>query len=100
LKVDSYFLLLGAVASAVVPSHASTAIDRIMGKGLFINSGSGIVKVKQLGDRLYLRPYRTDSIMGDGLFIKRGGNYELVSDLTVTDIPLLSSLLSLACPCG
>jgi hypothetical protein len=53
------FPLLGAVASAVL----SSLIDRIMGKGLFIKSGNGIVKVKQLGDGLYLRPYRTENIM-------------------------------------
>jgi hypothetical protein len=53
------FPLPGAVASAVLPSLASTIIDIIMGKGLFIKSGNGIVKVKQLDDGLYLRPYRT-----------------------------------------
>jgi hypothetical protein len=62
-----------------------------MGKGLFIKSGNGIVKVKQLGDGLYLRPYRTENIMGDGLFIKRGGNYEPVNDVSIRDIPLLGS---------
>jgi hypothetical protein len=65
---------LGAIASAVLPSLASAAISSIRGKGLFIKSGSGIVKVKQLGDGLYLRPYHTEGITGDGLFIKRDGN--------------------------
>jgi hypothetical protein len=74
--------LLGAVASAVLPSLALFII-RITGKGLFIKSGNGIVKEKELGDGLYLRPYRTENIMGDGLFIKRGGNYVPVNDLTV-----------------
>jgi hypothetical protein len=64
-----------------------------MGKGLFIKSGNGIVKVKQFGDGLYLRPYRAENIVGDGLFIKRGGNYEPVNDMSVRDIPLLASLL-------
>jgi hypothetical protein len=64
-----------------------------MGKGPFIKSGRGIVKVKQLGDGLYLRPYRTEGITGDGLFIKRGGNYEPVNDITIRDIPLLANLL-------
>jgi hypothetical protein len=76
-----------------LPSLASAAIDRIMGKGLFIKSGNGIVRVKQLGDGLYIRPYRTENIMGDVLFIKRGGNYEPVNDLTVRDTPLLGNLL-------
>jgi hypothetical protein len=95
-QIEGGFILplLGAVASAVLPSLASMAVDRIMGKGLFIKSGSGIVKVKQLGDGLYLRPYRTENIMGDGLFIKRGGNYEPVNDMSVRDIPY--SLRSLA----
>jgi hypothetical protein len=52
-----------------------------------------MVKVKQLGDGLYLRPYRTENIMGNGLFIKRGGNYEAVNDLAVRDIPLLAALV-------
>jgi hypothetical protein len=79
---------------AVLPSLASMAVDRIMSKDLFIKSGNGIVKVKQLGDGLYLRPYRAENIMGDGLFIKRGGNYEPVNGLSVRDIPILSSVLS------
>jgi hypothetical protein len=78
------FPVLGAIASAVLPSLASAAIDRIMGKGLFIKSGSGIVKVKQLGDGLYLRTYCTEGITEDGLFIKRGGNSEPVNDMSVT----------------
>jgi hypothetical protein len=95
-QIEGGFILplLGAVASAVLPSLASMAVDRIMGKGLFIKSGNGIVKVKQLGDGLYLRPYRAENIMGDGLFIKRGGNYEPVNDMSIRDIPLLASLLS------
>jgi hypothetical protein len=82
--------LFGAVATAVLPS----IIDRIMGKGLFIKNGNGIVKVKQLGDGLYLRPYRTEDIMGDGQFIKRGGNYEPVNDVSITDISLLAALVA------
>jgi hypothetical protein len=81
------------LGAAALPSLASAAIDRIMGKGLFIKSGCGIVKVKQLGDGLCLRSYRTESITGDGLFIKRGGNYEPVNDMTIRDIPLLSNLI-------
>jgi hypothetical protein len=69
-------------------------IDRIMSKGLFIKSGNGIVKVKQLGDGLYLRPYRAENIVGDGIFIKQGGNYEPVNDMFIRDIPLLAALLS------
>jgi hypothetical protein len=76
-----------------LPSRASVAVDRIMGKGLFIKSRNGIVKVKQLGDGLYLRPYRKENIMGDGLFIKRGGNYEPVNDMSIRYIPLLGNLL-------
>jgi hypothetical protein len=85
-QIEGGFILplLGAVASAVLPSLALVqSLIRIMGKGLFIKSGNGIVKEKQLGDGLYLRPYRTENIMGDGLFIKRGGNYVPVNDLTV-----------------
>jgi hypothetical protein len=51
------------------------------------------VKVKQLGDELCLRPYRTKNIMGDGLFINQGGNYEPVNDISIIDIPLLAALV-------
>jgi hypothetical protein len=78
-----------------LPSLASAAIDRKMGKGLFIKSGNGIVKVKQLGDGLYLRPYCTEGIMGNGLFIKRGGNYESVNDVTIKIFHLLAALVAL-----
>jgi hypothetical protein len=90
-QIEGGFILplLGAVASAVLP----TLIDRIMAKGLFIKSGNGIVKVIQLGDGLYLRPYRTENMMGDGLFIKQGGNYEPVNDVSIRDIPLLAALV-------
>jgi hypothetical protein len=61
IQIEGGFILplLGAVASAVLPALASTVTDRIMGRGLFVKSRNGIVKVKQLGDELYLRPYRT-----------------------------------------
>jgi hypothetical protein len=64
-----------------------------MGKGLFIKSGNGIVKVKQLGDGLYLSLYRAENIVGDGQFIKWGGIYEPVNDMSIRDIPLLGNLL-------
>ena len=94
-RIEGGFILplLGAVASAVLPSLASAAIDRIMGKGLFIKSGGSIVKVKQLGDQLYLRSYHTENIVGDGLYIKKGGNYETLNDMTIRDIPLLTTLI-------
>jgi hypothetical protein len=44
--------LLGAVASTVLPALASTVIDRLMGKGLFVKRESGIVKVMQFVDGL------------------------------------------------
>jgi hypothetical protein len=66
-----------------------------MGKGLFVKHGNGIVKMKQLGDGLYLRPYRTENITGDGLFIEQDGNYEPVNDVFITDILLLALLIGL-----
>jgi hypothetical protein len=92
-QIEGRFIL--PLLGAVLPSLASAAINRIMGKGLFIKSGNGIVKVKQLGDGLYLRPYRTEVITGDGAFIKRGGNYEPVNDMSVRDIPLFASFVGL-----
>lgn len=86
--------LFEAVASAVLPIPANLVIDRTMGKNLFIKRGNGIVKVKQFGDRLYLRPYYAENITGNGLFIKHGGNYESVNDVSVRDIQLLTPLFS------
>jgi hypothetical protein len=67
----------------VLPTLASSVIDKIMGKGLLIKCGNGIVKLKQLGDGLHLRPYRVENITGDGFFIKQGGNYGPASDVPI-----------------
>jgi hypothetical protein len=53
--------LLTGAASAVLPSVASYLWDKITGKGLYIKRGNGIVKVKQFGNGLYLRLYKTDA---------------------------------------
>jgi hypothetical protein len=47
-QVEGGFVLsfLGAVASAVLPTLASSAIYRIVGKGVFVKLGNGIVKVR------------------------------------------------------
>jgi hypothetical protein len=62
--------MLGAVASAVLPLLASSDVDKVMGKGLFVKCGRGSRKMKQFDDGLCLRPYRAKNITGDGLFIK------------------------------
>ena len=74
--------ILGAVASAALPSVVSWIYDKITGKGLFVKRGGRIVNVRQLGDGLYLKPYSSDKMTtyGDGLYIKTGGGFEAVTD--------------------
>jgi hypothetical protein len=74
-------------------SVASYVWDKITGKGLYIKRGNGIVKVKQFGNGLYLRPYKTDALQGDGLFMKTGQGYEQLKDHSINDIALLNELL-------
>ena len=86
--------LLAGVASAVLPSVASFIWDKISAKGLYIKRGSGIIKVKQMGDGIYLRPYKTEGISGEGLWLKTGNGYELVKDASAKDVDVLKDLLS------
>ena len=52
--------------------------------------GTSLFKLRQLGDGLYLRPYKSDDITtGDGLYFKNGISYELIKDGTINDIPIL-----------
>ena len=84
--------LVAGIASAVLPSLASFIMDKISGKGIYMKRGSNILKLKQMGDGLYLRPYKADNITGDGLYFKKGTGYELIKDGTINDIPLLNKL--------
>jgi hypothetical protein len=84
--------LVAGIASAVLPSLASFIMDKIAGKGIYMKRGGNIFKLKQMGDGLYLRPYKADNITGDGLYFKKGSSYELIKDGTINDIPLLNKL--------
>ena len=84
--------LVAGIASAVLPSLASFIMDKISGKGIFMKRGGNIVKLKYMGEGLYLRPYKADNITGDGLYFKNGGSYELIKDGSINDIPLLNKL--------
>jgi hypothetical protein len=64
--------LLAEVASAVLPS---------------------VVKVKQLGNGLYLRPYKTDAISDEGLFMRVGQGYEQIKDHTINGAAAINELL-------
>jgi hypothetical protein len=82
-QIEGGFLgtLLAGVASAVLVSVASYVWVKITGKGLYIKRGNDIVKVKQFGDGLWLRPYKRDTcgapqVVGEGLFMKTGQGYE------------------------
>ena len=83
--------LVAGIASAVLPSLASFIMDKISGKGIFMKRGTSLVKLKLLGDGLYLRPYKSDDITtGDGLYFKNGISYELIKDGSINDIPILN----------
>jgi hypothetical protein len=84
--------LLAGLASAALPSIASLIMDKISGKGIFMKKGGNLLKLKHMGDGLYLRPYKVDNITGDGLYIKNGAGYELIKDGSIKDIPLLNKL--------
>ena len=106
--------LLGAVASAVLPSAVSWIYNKIAGnnapkgasstepqaneftsgKGLYIKRGGQIVNIRQLGSGLYLKPYTSDKMAtyGDGLFIKTGGRFESVPNVNLKDLELLNIL--------
>ena len=83
-------------------------MDKISGKGIYLKRGDGFHKVRQIGDGLYLKPYNATPYdiagqtslsggaapqAGDGLYFKNGGNYELIKDGTISDIPILAQLL-------
>ena len=85
--------LLAGAASAVLPSLISLISDKISGKGIYLKRGDGFLKLRQMGDGLYLRPYKSiDTIAGDGLYFKNGSSYELIKDGTISDIPILNKL--------
>lgn len=98
--------LLGAVASAVLPSAVSWVYNKIAGNnapkanelvsgtGLYVKRGGQIVNIRQLGSGLYLKPYASDkmSTYGDGLFIKTGNGFEAVQDANLKDLELLNIL--------
>ena len=86
--------LLAAAASAALPPLINFISDKISGKGIYLKRGDGFLKLRQMGDGLYLRPYNTTpyEISGDGLYFKTGTGYELIKDGTINDIPILSQL--------
>jgi hypothetical protein len=93
--------LLAGLTSAALPPIVSFIMDKISGKGIFMKKGGNLIKLKQMGDGLYLRPYtasRVGDIAGDGLYIKSdapGGastGFELIKDGSIKDIPLLNIL--------
>jgi hypothetical protein len=53
--------------------------------------GGNLFKLKQMGEGLYLRPYKAD-MSRDGLYFKNGTGYELIKDGSINDIPLLNKL--------
>lgn len=85
--------LIAAAASAVLPPLINFISDKISGKGIYLKRGDGFLKVRQMGDGLYLIPYKSiDTITGDGLYFKNGSSYELIKDGTINDIPILNKL--------
>ena len=86
--------LIAGAASAVLPNLISLIMDKISGKGIYLKRGEGLLKLQQMGDGLYLKPYSATpyNIEGDGLYFKNGSSYELIKDGTINDIPILNKL--------
>ena len=103
--------LIAAAASAALPPLINFISDKISGKGIYLKRGDGFLKLRQMGDGLYLRPYnatpydvaagptsRGDPVRGslpggDGLYFKNGSSYELIKDGSINDIQILTQLL-------
>ena len=103
--------LIAAAASTALPPLINFISDKISGKGIYLKRGDGFLKLRQMGDGLYLRPYnatpydvaagptsRGDPVRGslpggDGLYFKNGSSYELIKDGSVNDISILAQLL-------
>ena len=87
--------LIAGAASAVLPNLIYLIMDKISGKGIYLKRGDGLLKLQQMGDGLYLKPYNVAGgalQAGDGLYFKNGGNYELIKDGTINDIPILAQM--------
>ena len=94
--------LIAAAASTALPPLINFISDKISGKGIYLKRGDGFLKLRQMGDGLYLRPYNatpydvaagpTSLPGGDGLYFKNGSSYELIKDGTISDIPILNKL--------
>ena len=92
-----------AAASAALPPLINFISDKISGKGIYLKRGDGFLKLRQMGDGLYLRPYNATPYEisgaahgptgGDGLYFKNGSSYELIKDGSVNDISILAQLL-------
>ena len=103
--------LIAAAASAALPPLINFISDKISGKGIYLKRGDGFLKLRQMGDGLYLRPYnatpydvaagptsRGDPVRGslpggDGLYFKNGSSYELIKVGSINDIQILTQLL-------
>ena len=70
--------LLSSIAAAAAPQLISYLYDKIKGRGLVIKNDNQMIKVKQFGQGLYLRPYNNDKITASGLYLHKGsGEFEL-----------------------
>ena len=95
--------LIAAAASAALPPLINFISDKISGKGIYLKRGDGFLKLRQMGDGLYLRPYNATPYDisgaahgptgGDGLYFKNGSSYELIKDGSINDIQILAQLL-------
>ena len=101
MKVEGGFLpLLAGLASSILPALTGTVLPALAtgalsgvasnligklfnthnaasGSGLYIKRGGACCKVQQLGDGLYLKPYRDNAMttLGEGLYVKTGNGF-------------------------
>ena len=113
-KVEGGFLgallaRLAPVAAKVLPQVAkhlgigaltglaSSAVSKILGNGIYLKRNGNVVKIKDYGNGLVLKPETTNELdkVGDGLFIKKDNELfdgsGIMHDI-VKDIPLLNIL--------
>lgn len=66
---------LPALGVGALSGVASNLVNKVMGNGLYMKRGDHIVKVKEFGNGIYLKPQQTNELQtyGNGVYLKRDG---------------------------
>ena len=91
--------VLPALGVGALSGLGGTAVNKILGSGLYLKKGGNVCCVKARGKGLYLSPANLPPTYGDGLYLKRGKQFQEGSGLILgpnspfKNIPLLGMLL-------